>query len=125
MLVSTHNAILDARLPPSESSPALTSTNFLPEFATLIKQEVGGESIIEYLPAVEDDPQRRRPDISVAKSVLGWEPRVKLLQGLSKTIQFFRNELTSQNNRPLHPNEYQVEDEQTCEKPEDDKCKEL
>ena len=53
----------------------------IPEFATIIKQEVGGKSKIEYLPAVEDDPQRRRPDISVAKSVLGWEPRVKLMQG--------------------------------------------
>jgi len=95
------------------------------EFATIIKQEVGGKSKIEYLPAVEDDPQRRRPDISVAKSVLGWEPRVKLMQGLSKTIQYFRNELTSQNNRPLHPDEWRVAEEETCEKPEDPKCKEL
>ena len=86
---------------------------------------MGGNSKIEYLPAVEDDPQRRRPDISVAKSVLGWEPRVKLLQGLSKTIQYFRNELTSQNNRPLHPDEWRVAEEETCEKPEDPKCKEL
>lgn len=86
---------------------------------------MGGNSKIEYLPAVEDDPQRRRPDISVAKSVLGWEPRVKLLQGLSKTIQYFRNELTSQKKVPLHPDEWRVAEEQTCEKPEDANCKEL
>ena len=97
----------------------------IPEFATIIKEEVGGKSKIEYLKAVEDDPQRRRPDISVAKSVLGWEPRVKLLQGLSKTIQYFRNELTSQSKPPLHPDEWQVPEEQTCRKPEDAGCKEL
>ena len=99
----------------------------IPEFATIIKNEVGGKSTIEYLPAVEDDPQRRRPDISVAKSVLGWEPRVELLQGLSKTIQYFRGELTSQSKPPLHPDEWQVkpEEEQACKRPEDAGCKEL
>ena len=88
---------------------------------------MGGKSTIEYLPAVEDDPQRRRPDISVAKSVLGWEPRVELLQGLSKTIQYFRGELTSQSKPPLHPDEWQgkPEEEQACKRPEDAGCKEL
>ena len=88
---------------------------------------MGGNSKIEYLAAVEDDPQRRRPDISVAKSVLGWEPRVELLQGLSKTIQYFRSELTSQSKPPLHPDEWQgkPEEEQACKRPEDAGCKEL
>ena len=39
---------------------------------------VGGGSSIEHLPPVEDDPQRRRPDISLAKRVLNWEPTVPL-----------------------------------------------
>ena len=39
----------------------------------------------------EDDPQRRRPDISLAKSVLGWEPLMSRREGLKKTIQYFRS----------------------------------
>ena len=39
---------------------------------------VGGDSSIEHLPPVEDDPQRRRPDITLAKQVLNWEPSVPL-----------------------------------------------
>lgn len=50
-------------------------------------------SKIETMPAVEDDPQRRRPDISRAKKYLNWEPRIPLKVGLEKTIQYFRKEL--------------------------------
>ena len=39
---------------------------------------VGGDSKIEHLPPVVDDPQRRRPDIKLAKKVLNWEPTVPL-----------------------------------------------
>ncbi len=96
----------------------------------MIKSQVGGKSEIEYTAAVEDDPQRRRPDISVARSVLGWEPRVELSEGLEKTIDYFRKELDRtehrQRNRP-HPNEYQVGSGQAdnCQKPSDPSCKEL
>lgn len=38
----------------------------------------------------QDDPQQRRPDVTLAKSELGWEPKVELEQGLEKTIDFFR-----------------------------------
>lgn len=50
-------------------------------------------SKIATMPAVEDDPQRRRPDISRAKKYLNWEPRIPLKVGLEKTIQYFRKEL--------------------------------
>lgn len=43
--------------------------------------------------AVEDDPQRRKPDITRAKTFLNWEPRVPLKDGLQKTIEYFRKEL--------------------------------
>ena len=39
---------------------------------------VGGSSEFEHLPAVQDDPKQRRPDISLAKKVLGWQPTVPL-----------------------------------------------
>lgn len=55
---------------------------------------VGGKtSKIETMPAVEDDPQRRKPDISRAKKFINWEPRVPLKIGLEKTIEYFRKEL--------------------------------
>lgn len=50
-------------------------------------------SNIETMPAVEDDPQRRKPNISRAKKYLNWEPRVPLTVGLEKTIEYFRKEL--------------------------------
>ena len=54
---------------------------------------LGNTSIIEYKEKVEDDPQRRRPDITVAKENLNWEPKVKLREGLAKSIDYFRGEL--------------------------------
>jgi len=63
-------------------------------FAILIRDMVGGESDIVHLPAVEDDPQRRRPDISRAKEKLNWEPKVPLEKGLAKTVDYFRKELS-------------------------------
>jgi len=63
-------------------------------FASLIRDMVGGESDIVHLPAVEDDPQRRRPDISRAKEKLNWEPKVPLEKGLAKTVDYFRKELS-------------------------------
>lgn len=54
---------------------------------------MGGTSKIVELAAVEDDPQRRRPDISRAKKYLNWEPKVSLTEGLTKTIAYFEKEL--------------------------------
>ncbi|XP_011496506.1 PREDICTED: UDP-glucuronic acid decarboxylase 1, partial [Ceratosolen solmsi marchali] len=63
------------------------------EFALLIKNLVGGTSKIVALAAVEDDPQRRKPDISRAKKYLNWEAKVSLVEGLKKTITYFTKEL--------------------------------
>jgi UDP-glucuronate decarboxylase len=49
--------------------------------------------VIEYKEKVEDDPQRRRPDITVAKENLDWQPKIKLREGLAKSIDYFRGEL--------------------------------
>ena len=42
---------------------------------------------------ISDDPQRRQPDITRARTVLGWEPRVSLEEGLRKTIEYFRHKM--------------------------------
>ena len=62
-------------------------------FASMIREMVGGNSEIVNLAAVEDDPQRRRPDITLAKKVLNWEPVVPLQEGLKKTVEYFNREL--------------------------------
>jgi UDP-glucuronate decarboxylase len=67
------------------------------EFAEIIHKLVGGTSTIENLSAMEDDPQRRRPDISRAKQVLGWEPKVSLHEGLKKTVEHFKEEIKKEN----------------------------
>ncbi len=60
------------------------------EFAERIKRLMGvnGKLVFEPLPA--DDPKRRQPDISKAKKVLGWEPRVGLEDGLRETVGYFK-----------------------------------
>merc|ERR1719291_1578785 len=83
------------------------------EFATLIKAEVGSSSSIVHKAAVEDDPKRRRPDISLAEKVIDWQPRVSLKQGLEKTIDYFRKELSRKHYSDgigVHPDEYQIID---------------
>ncbi|XP_074602754.1 UDP-xylose synthase [Brevipalpus obovatus] len=72
-------------------------------FATLIKKLVGAPSDIIFTDKVEDDPQRRKPDITRAKTHLNWSPKVSLRDGLLKTIDYFRDEFlklekTSNNN---------------------------
>jgi UDP-glucuronate decarboxylase len=42
------------------------------------------------MPAPSDDPARRQPDITLARSRLGWEPRVEMQEGLRRTIAYFR-----------------------------------
>ena len=60
------------------------------ELAELVLKKVGGNSKVTNLPLPADDPKQRRPDITLAKEVLGWEPRVPLEEGLDRTIEYFR-----------------------------------
>lgn len=55
-----------------------------------ILQLAGSHSSLEFFPLPVDDPVRRRPDISLARELLGWEPAVDLDQGLRETIRYFR-----------------------------------
>jgi dTDP-glucose 4,6-dehydratase len=63
------------------------------ELATLIRQLCGSSSEIVLKPLPEDDPKQRRPDLTRAKQVLGWEPRTPLDTGLRKTIAYFSERL--------------------------------
>lgn len=60
------------------------------EFAEQIRRMTGSSSPIVHRPLPEDDPKQRRPDISKARRLLGWEPRVPLDEGLRLTLDYFR-----------------------------------
>ena len=61
------------------------------EFAETIIRLTGTKSEIESRPLPEDDPKVRKPDISRARELLGWEPAVDLEKGLKQTIDYFSN----------------------------------
>jgi UDP-glucuronate decarboxylase len=63
------------------------------ELAETIRRLTKSRSPIVFVPAASDDPRQRRPDISLAKRVLDWEPRVQLEEGLASTIRYFRETL--------------------------------
>jgi dTDP-glucose 4,6-dehydratase len=61
------------------------------EFARTIRRLTGTSSEIVFKPLPVDDPRVRQPDVSRARKRLGWEPTVKLEEGLGRTIEYFRN----------------------------------
>jgi dTDP-glucose 4,6-dehydratase len=65
------------------------------ELANLVRQLAGGEAELEYLADRRDrtDPQQRRPDITRAKELLGWEPKISLEEGLHRTMEDFRSRI--------------------------------
>ncbi len=65
------------------------------EFAKEIIKATGSKSKIVYKPLPEDDPKQRQPDITRAKTILKWEPRVSLAEGLAKTIAHFQRDSKS------------------------------
>jgi len=56
----------------------------------VLRQLPGSKSRLVYEPLPGDDPKKRKPDITLAKELLGWEPRIPLAEGLTKTIEYFR-----------------------------------
>ncbi|MEA4861788.1 MAG: UDP-glucuronic acid decarboxylase family protein [Victivallaceae bacterium] len=59
------------------------------ELAELVIELTGSHSTLEFKPLPGDDPAKRRPDIALAKKLLGWEPITPLREGLAKTIEYF------------------------------------
>jgi dTDP-glucose 4,6-dehydratase len=62
------------------------------ELAAMIKEISGSDSEIVFEPRPVDDPSVRRPDITKAREILGWEPRVPVREGLERTIEWFRTD---------------------------------
>jgi len=60
------------------------------ELVQLVIEMTASKAKITHMPRQKDDPSQRRPDITLAKKNLNWEPKVSLKEGLSKTIDFFR-----------------------------------
>lgn len=81
----------DEKLPVNIGNPAEMT---IVEFAKAVVEISGSESEIIYVnpedARITDDPKVRRPDISKAKRVLGWEPKVGLIEGLTQTVEYFR-----------------------------------
>jgi dTDP-glucose 4,6-dehydratase len=63
------------------------------EFADEILRLTGSRSPIEYRPLPPDDPKQRKPDISLAKKLLGWEPKVGREEGLRRTLDYFQKKV--------------------------------
>jgi dTDP-glucose 4,6-dehydratase len=63
------------------------------EIAKTIIALVGSKSRLVYRPLPVDDPKQRRPDITRARTLLGWEPTVDLDEGLPKTVEYFKKRL--------------------------------
>lgn len=63
------------------------------EIADIVLRLTSSTSTIEFMPLPQDDPMQRRPDITKARTLLGWEPVVGLEEGLIKTIEYFHDQI--------------------------------
>jgi len=65
------------------------------QIARTIISLVGSRSALVYHPLPVDDPKQRRPDITRARTLLGWEPKVSLEEGLLKTVDYFKSKIAA------------------------------
>ena len=63
------------------------------DFAQVINELTGNPAGIRFEPLPVDDPKQRQPDITKARTILGWEPKVDLRTGMTQTVEWFRNQL--------------------------------
>ncbi|GIX05661.1 MAG: epimerase [Candidatus Poribacteria bacterium] len=78
----------DVTVPVNIGNPSTEIT--ILRLAETIRRLTGSRSRIRFLPLPEDDPKQRRPDITRARALLGWEPKTDLETGLKHTIEYFR-----------------------------------
>ena len=64
------------------------------QLANLVKEKINSNLEVKNMPLPSDDPLQRRPDISLAKKELSWEPKINIDQGLNLTIDYFKGNLT-------------------------------
>jgi nucleoside-diphosphate-sugar epimerase len=65
------------------------------ELASIIKDVSASSSDMVFLELPEDDPKRRRPDISLARQSLSWEPKIPLQEGIKRTVDYFKELISS------------------------------
>jgi dTDP-glucose 4,6-dehydratase len=63
------------------------------EFADEIIRATGSRSKVVHKPLPQDDPKQRKPNITKAKKILGWSPKVPLAEGMAKTIAYFKTKV--------------------------------
>ncbi|WP_161890251.1 UDP-glucuronic acid decarboxylase family protein [Pontibacter russatus] len=80
----------DYHLPVNVGNPSEIT---IKEFAEEICKLTGVELKVEYQPLPKDDPQKRQPDITKAREILGWEPQVDRAEGLKRTLEYFRDKI--------------------------------
>lgn len=81
----------DYHMPVNIGNPAEIT---LKEFAEEVVELVGNKDVkIVYEPLPKDDPKQRRPDITKAKEILGWEPKVDRSEGLKRTLEYFKQHI--------------------------------
>ncbi len=77
----------DERMPVNIGNPNEFTVR---QLAELVRELTGSSSVIKEHPLPTDDPKVRRPDITRARALLGWEPAIQLREGLARTIEYFR-----------------------------------
>jgi len=80
----------DIHLPVNIGNPGEFTMN---ELATEVGKTIGKQINVKYLPLPQDDPKQRQPNISRAKSLLGWSPTIPLAEGLQKTVAYFAEKI--------------------------------
>jgi UDP-glucuronate decarboxylase len=101
--------LVEALLSMMETSPEVTgpinignpAESTILELAELVVAMTGAKSKIRFGPLHSDDPRQRQPDIFKAKTVLGWQPKTRLREGLAKTIAYFDSVLSEGTKPPL------------------------
>ena len=66
------------------------------ECAQAVMKVTGSKSKIAYEPLPQDDPKQRRPDITKARQLLGWEPKIQLEEGLRLSLDYFKQALAQE-----------------------------
>jgi UDP-glucuronate decarboxylase len=89
-LIALMNVSANPQVPVNIGNPGEFT---IAELADLVLEMTESQSPVEHRPLPIDDPQRRRPDITRARSVLGWEPKLPLAEGLALTIPWFAEQL--------------------------------
>ena len=95
-LIALMEADCDPMEPVNLGNPTELTVN---ELLAMVMEVTGVRAEVTYLPLPQDDPRRRKPDISRAQALFGWEPKVSIRRGLTATGNWFRQELAS--DRPM------------------------